>query len=265
MLPADPEDLATLGNGGVVVVVSSRAGRVTVLDRTTLRRIKTFSGFDEPHIVAISPDGEHAYVTDDTRGSLTVIRLSDMTITSTVLVGRGAHHLSFSPDQHRLWVALGESASQISILDTTNPDHPRVIGHFSPGFPVHDLSFSPNGRQVWITSAAGPDVTVFDARNHRFLFRVPVGAAPQHLVFDGHYAYLTSGYGGTIEKVNVATRHVIARTSAPYGSFELAVSDGYVATSSLLRGTLAIYNTELHLFRVVKLATAAREVAISRP
>jgi DNA-binding beta-propeller fold protein YncE len=264
-VPADPEDLATLGNGGVVVVVSSRAGRVTVLDRATLRLIKTFGGFDEPHIAAISPDGAYAYVTDDTRGTLTVIRLSDMTITSTVLVGRGAHHISFSPDQHRLWIALGESASQISILDTTNPNHPRVIDRFIPGFPAHDLSFSPSGGQVWITSAAGPDVTVFAARNHRLLFRVPVGAPPQHLVFEGRYAYLTSGYGGTIEKVNVVTRRVIARASAPYGSFELAASDGFVATSSLLRGTLAIYNNELRLIRVVTLATAAREVAISRP
>jgi DNA-binding beta-propeller fold protein YncE len=264
-LPADPEDLATNGNGGVVVAVSSRAGAVTVLDRATLHRIKTFGGFDEPHIVAISPNGAYAYITDDARGTLTVIRLSDTTITSSVFVGRGAHHLTFSPDQHRLWVALGESASQITIVDTTDLAHPRVIGHFSPGFPAHDLSFSPNGSQVWITSATGPDVTVFASRDHRLLSRVPVGVAPQHLVFDGGYAYLTSGYGATIEKVSATTRRVIARSSAPYGSFELAASDGYVVTSSLLRGTLAIYNKDLHPLRVVRLASAAREVTISRP
>jgi DNA-binding beta-propeller fold protein YncE len=264
-LPADPEDLASRGNGGVVVVVSSSAGAVTVLNRATLRRVKTFGGFDQPHIVAIAPDGEYAYVTDDTRGTLTVIRLSDMTIASSVFVGRGAHHLTFSPDGHRLWVGLGESASQIAILDTTNPVHPRVVGHFSPGFAAHDLAFSPNGKEVWITSATGPDVTVFGAQDRRLLFRVPVGAPPQHLAFDGAYAYLTSGYGATIERVSVATRRVLARARAPYGSFELAAADGYVATSSLLRGTLAIYNLRLQLLRVVTLATASREVVISRP
>ena len=116
-----------------------------------------------------------------------------------------------------------------------------------------------------MTSAAGPDVTAFDARTHRVLFRVPVGAPPQHVVFDGRYAYLTSGYGSRIEKVNERTGAVITRASAPYGSFELDAADGYVVTASLLRGTLAIYTPNLKLLHVVKLAPSTREVAISRP
>jgi DNA-binding beta-propeller fold protein YncE len=264
-LPPDPEDVAGSGGGGVVVVVSSHSGVVTVLNRQTLRRIHSFGGFDEPHIAAISPDGQHAYVTDDSRGTVTVIRLSDMRVTSTVAVGTGAHHLAFSPNQRRLWVALGESATSITILDTSNADHPRVVGHFSPGFPVHDLAFTPNGREVWVTSAAGDDVTAFDARTHRALFRIPVGPPPQHLVFDGRVAYITSGYGSTIEEVAAATDRVLARATSPYGSFELDAADGYVATSSLLRGTLAIYTPRLAELRVVRVAPEAREVAISRP
>jgi hypothetical protein len=97
------------------------------------------------------------------------------------------------------------------------------------------------------------------------LFRVPVGAPPQHIALDGRYAYITSGYGSTIEKVDAATGRVITRANAPYGSFELAAGDGYVATASLLRGTLAVYTPRLTLLRVVELAPATREVAISRP
>ena len=275
-VPADPEDIASSGNGGVVVVVSSQAGKVTILNRDTLKVIKTFGGFDEPHIAAISPDGSYAYVTDDARGTLTVIRLSDMRVTDTVAVGNGAHHLAFSPTEDTVWVALGENANEITSLSTvrsrpanasavSDPGHPQVVGHFRPGFSAHDLAFSPNGRTIWITSAAGPDVTAFSARTHRVLFRVPVGAAPQHLVFEGSYAYLTSGYGSTIEKVNATTGRVITRASAPYGSFELDAADGYVVSSSLLRGTLAVYTPGLKLLRIVKLAPATREVAISRP
>ena len=264
-LPADPENIAVTGSSGVVVVVSPRAGKVTVLDRVTLRPVKTFGGFEDPQIAAISPDRRHLYVTDGARGTLTAIRLSDMAVTSTVSVGAGAHHLAFSPDQHRVWVALGESASQISILDTTNLDHPHLIRRFSTGFPAHDLSFSPDGRRVWISSAANHDVTAFSTPNLRALFRIPVGTPPQHIAFAGRYAYLTSGYGDTIMKVDVVTGRVIRKTSAPYGSFELDAGDGYVATSSLLRGTLAIYSPKLKLLRVVDVAPATREVAISRP
>jgi DNA-binding beta-propeller fold protein YncE len=265
-LPADPEDIATNGGtGGLVIVVSSRAGKVTVLDRTTLRVLRTFGGFAEPHIVAVSPDGQRAYITDDSSGTLTAIRLSDMRVTSKLYVGLGAHHLTFSPDQQRAWVALGESASQITILNTSNPDRPRVIGHFTPGFPAHDLAFSPNGRQIWISSSIGPDVTVFSVGDHRVLFRVPGGPPPQHLAFEGPHAYITSGYGDQIEEVSTATGRMVARASAPYGSFELATADGYVATSSLLRGTVAIYTPALQPLHTVTVASAAREIAISSP
>jgi DNA-binding beta-propeller fold protein YncE len=263
-LAPDPEDIATVGNGGVAIVVSSSAGTVTVLDPDTLHVIKTFRGFSQPHIVAISPDGQHAYVTDDSRGTLTAIRLSDMTITSTIHVGLGAHHIAFSPNQNQAWVALGESAKQITILNTTDIDHPRVVGHFNPDFLAHDLSFSPGGRQVWITSASTGDVTAFDARDHQVLFRVAVGAPPQHIAFTRSYAYLTSGYGSDIEKVSASTGRIVDRAISPYGSFELAAADGYVVTSSLLRGTLAIYNPNLKHLNTVHLAPATREVAISR-
>lgn len=262
-VPAGPEYVATAARDGLVIVVSSKAGKVTVLRRDTLRPIKTFTGFGSPHIPAISPDGQHLYVTDDARGTLTAIRLRDLRVTSVTKVGLGAHHLSFSPDQRRLWIALSESASQIAILDTSTPDHPRLLGLFRPGFLAHDLAFSSDGRRVWITSADSEAVAVFDARTRRQLFRVPVGAPPQHLMFAGRYAYLTSGYGSALERVDAATGYVITRTTAPYGSFELDAGGGYVVVSSLLRGTVALYTGNLRLLHVRQLVPAARDVAIA--
>jgi hypothetical protein len=140
-----------------------------------------------------------------------------------------------------------------------------VIGRFDPGFPAHDLSFTADGRRVWVTSASGPDVSVFSARDHRLLFRVPVGPPPQHVAFDGPYAYVTSGYGDMIEKVAQSNGRLVERATSPHGSFELDAADGFVATSSLLLGELAIYNSELRLLHVLHLAPATRDVAISAP
>jgi YVTN family beta-propeller protein len=262
-VPAGPEYVASVARGGLVIVVSSKAGKVTVLRRDTLGLIKTFGGFGSPHIPAISPDGQHLYVTDDPRGTLTAIRLSDLRVTGVIDVGPGAHHLSFSPDGRRVWIALSESASQIAILDTSSPDHPRLLGLFSPGFLAHDLAFSPDGRRVWVTSADSDAVGVFDASTRHLLFRVPVGAPPQHVVFAGRNAYLTSGYGSTLEKVDGATGRVITRTTAPYGSFELDAGHGYIVVSSLLRGTVADYAYDLTLLHVRALAPADRDVAIA--
>ncbi len=260
-LPSDPENVAA---GGVAVVVSPAARTVSLVSAGSLRVAKELHGFVSPEIATISPDGQYAYVSD-AAGTVTVVQLSDAAIVDRVAVGAGAHHMSFRPDERQLWVALGESARKIVILDTSDIARPHVVGEFHPGFPAHDLSFSPDGRTVWISSADGPDVSVFGARDHRLLFRVPVGPSPQHIAFAGPFAYLTSGYGGVLEKVRASSGRVVARARSPYGSFELDVADGYAATSSLLRGTLAIYNLDLRPLRVVHVTSAAREVAIWAP
>jgi DNA-binding beta-propeller fold protein YncE len=274
----DPEyAAAAMGKGGAVVVVNSASGTVTLLDRDSLRTIKSLGGFASPHIPAISPDDQYAYVTDDARGQVTVIGLYDDKVLSRISVGAGAHHLAFSPDERQVWVALGQSASTIAILSTVvdrppppsspfiNLGHPRLIGSFAPGYLAHDLLFAPNGKQVWITSANTSDVGVFSTRTHHLLFRVPAGPPPQHVAFAGRFVYITSGYGSSIEQVALKSGRVLARARAPYGSFDLDATRAYVVAASLLRGTLAVYNPHLGLLRVAHLAPSTEDVVISQP
>jgi DNA-binding beta-propeller fold protein YncE len=276
-IPGNPGYVATMGSGGPVAVVSSASGTVTMLGGRSLHVINVLRAFGAPHIPAMSPDGGYAYVTDDSRGQVAAIRLFDAKVVSRTFAGAGAHHLAFSPNLQQVWVALGESASTIGVLSTVvsrpaapasvrvSPGHPRLVGRFRPGYLAHDLLFAPNGRQVWITAANRADVGAFSARTHRLLFRVRAGPPPQHVAFDGRYAYLTSGYGSRIEQVSVTTGRVLKRVAAPYGSFELDAGGGYVVTSSLLRGTLAIYDRQLRLLRVRHVGPSAEDVAIYRP
>jgi len=273
-LPPDPEDIATAppawGKGRLAVVSSPAAREVSLLEGTTLRPVKTFGGFDAPHIVELWPvvNGFDAYVTDDARGTLSVIDLSRERVTSTIHVGGNAHHMGLDYIHQMAWVALGESATTIVILGTEDSAHPKILSRFSPGFEVHDLAVQDVGDgalRLWITAANRSDVTVLDEVDRRVLFRVPVGPAPQHVALTERYAYLTSGYGSTIEQVDARTGRVLRRAGTPYGSFELAADDRYVVVSSLLRGTLAIFTPQLKLLRVVQLAPATREVALSLP
>lgn len=252
------------GDVDQAVAASPAAGTVSVLDGPRWRVTRVLHGFGAPHIVALSPDGDHAFVTDDARGTLSVIRLTDDRVTATLHVGTGAHHLAASPDQHRVWVALGESAHAIVVIDTSNIDKPAVVGRFDPGFAAHDLAFSLDGRRVWVTSSAGPDAAVFSAHSHRLLFRVPVGAPPQHVAFLGGSAYLTSGYGSTLERVAAASGSVIRRVRAPYGSFELSTMTGFVVTSSLLDGEVAVFTPALRLLHVRRVAPETRDVSVVR-
>jgi DNA-binding beta-propeller fold protein YncE len=261
----DPQTIVAGVTGPAVVV--SPSGAVTLLAWRSLRPVAVLRGFRSPQMTAITPDGKWAYVTDAATGYLSVIELQTGMVVNRLYVGAGAHHLAVSPDQRRAWVALGESATTILVLDTSQPERPRVIGRFHPAVPAHDLAFAPDGRTVWVGSAAAPSVFVLNAHTARTVARVPAGPAPQHVVFVPYgppHAFVTSGYGSRIEEVDVRTRRILRSARVPYGSFNLAAAGDVVAASSLLDGEVSEFNgATLARWLTRRVAPSARDIAIS--
>jgi YVTN family beta-propeller protein len=260
----DPESIAADPSGQAAVV--NPEGTVTLLDWRSLKVLAVLHGFHSPQIAAITPDGQWVYVTDAATGELSVIELQTRQVVDRVYVGLGAHHLAISPDFSRAWVALGETARTIVVLDTTEQNRPRVTGRIHPKVAAHDLVFAPNGHTVWVGSASAPYVSVLNASSGRPVATVPAGPGPQHIAFGAYArapAFITSGYGSTLEAVNVATRKVLRRVAVPYGSFNVATAGGFVVTSSLLNGAVTEFTDGLQRWMDVTVAAYARDVAIS--
>ena len=261
-MPDDPENVAVCGN--TAYVVSARAAAVTLVDARTLLVRRVLRGFGSPHIVECSPNGGYAYVTDDARGQLVAIRNR---VVRKVFVGYGAHHIAASPDQPRLWIALGERARSIVVVDTTDPARPRVVGRVDPRGLAHDVVFSTSGRTVWVTSDAGPTVRIFDSFTRRPLRSVYGGAPPQHVAFDpyskGRHAYLTSGRDGTLRVVSLRTGRTLRVVRVEQGSFNVATFGSFVVTSSLTTGTVTELTDAGRIVLRKRVAPAARDVAVA--
>jgi DNA-binding beta-propeller fold protein YncE len=249
---------------GPAVVLSPATGSVTLLAWHSLRAVKVFHGFRDPEVARVAPGDRYVYVADGETGDLTVFDLARERIVNRVHVGAGAHHMSFSPDGKRLWIALSEVATTVVRLDTSDLAHPRIAGRLHPRFPSHSVGFAPDGRTVWLSSARLPYVTVYSAATGRVVKIIRAGRAPQEVAFSGARALLTSGYGSSIEAVLWRTYRRLGTVPMPYGSFNLATYGGLVVTSSLLTGQVAELRAgTLHRFWTAKVAPAARYVAIS--
>ncbi|HEX5250669.1 MAG TPA: hypothetical protein VFW14_13470 [Gaiellales bacterium] len=265
-ITGDPTTLAAAPTGPVVVC-SPAAGTVTLLSWPGLRPVAVLHRFQTPEIAAITPDREWALVSD-AAGTVSTIQLSSHRIVDRVRVGRGAHHMAISPDQRVAWVALGETARTIVRLDTADPTHLRVVGRLHPPTASHDLAFSPGGRTVWVTSSDASYVTVYTAATGRPVTTVPAGTAPQHIAFGRTTparAYISSGYGRSLEMVDVASGRILHRAALPYGSFNLSTLGSVVATTSLLDGRVTIINTgNLRRRLAATVAPEAREIVLLR-
>lgn len=258
---ADPKTVAA-APGGPVAVVSPGSGTVTVLGRG-LQQVAVFSHFRSPQLATFTADGEYLLVTDAAAGTLTSIELADMRIVGRVAVGAGAHHLASSPDRRRVWVALGETASTIVVVDITDPRHMQVVRRLHPRAAAHDLAFSPDGRTVWISSASEPYVSVYGAVSERLVDTVPADRAPQHVLLAAGRAYITSGYGSAIEMVDLADRRVVRRVELPYGSFNLASVGPWLVVTSVLNGDVTVLRAaNLRRAAETTVASVARSVAV---
>jgi YVTN family beta-propeller protein len=258
----DPLMVAAPQHGPAVVV--DPHGAVTLLGWHSLRPVKVLHGFQRPEVAAMAPGDRYAYVSDAASGQVVVVDLERRAVVSRVFVGPQAHHLDFSPDGRRLWVALGETATTIVRLDTRDPRRPRVVGRIHPRVTAHGIEFSPDGRTVWVSSSAAPFVTVFDAATGAVVRRIAADRGPQEIAFSGRRALVTSGYGSSLEAVSWRTYGRHGSVSMPYGSFNLATFGGKAVSSSVLTG----YVTELEagtLRRLwtTKLAPVTRYVAIT--
>jgi hypothetical protein len=259
---ADPLMVAAPLHGPAVVV--DPHGTVTLLGWHSLQPIKVFHGFRDPQVARIAPGDRFAYVADGGSGEISVIDLARRRIVDRVHVGLRAHHMSFSPDAKRLWIALGEVATTVVRLDTTDLAHPRVAGRLHPRFPAHSVGFAPDGRTVWLSSARAPYVTVYRAATGRVVKVIRAGRAPQEVAFSGARALLTSGYGSSVEAVLWRTYRRLGTVPLPYGSFNLATYGGQVVTSSLFTGQVAELEAgTLRRFWTAKVAPETRYVAIS--
>jgi DNA-binding beta-propeller fold protein YncE len=261
-MPADPENVETSGDSAAAVV-STRAGAVTLLSLPRVRVRRTIRGFASPHIAAFSPYGRYLYVTDDVRGELVVIGVPRGRVVRRLFVGRGAHHIAVSPDGNRLWIVLGERATEIVVVDTSRPTHPWVRARlFDIGGLAHDAAFTPNGRRVWVTYDNRSSVAIFDARTYRILSTLPAGSPPQHVAFGIQFGYVTSGNDGRLRVFSFTGRLLgVART--PRGSFNLGVGGGLVLTSSLTQGTLTELRDSGSRMWSGRVAPAARDAAVA--
>jgi DNA-binding beta-propeller fold protein YncE len=237
---------------------------VTLLAWHSLRPIKVFHGFRDPQVARIAPGDRFAYVADGGTGDVSVIDLARQRIVDRLHVGAGAHHMSFSPDGKRLWIALSEVATTIVRLDTSDLLRPVIVGRLHPRFPGHSIGFAPDGRTVWVSSARAPYVTVYSTATAQVVKVLRAARAPQEVAFSGARALLTSGYGSSLRAFLWRSYRRLGAVRMPFGSFNLAVYGGRVVTASLFTGQVVELRAgTLHRFWTAKVAPATRYVAIS--
>jgi DNA-binding beta-propeller fold protein YncE len=251
--PPDPRSIESIG-GTAALVAHVEPGRLTLIGSDL--RVRGIRGLlEEPRYAAVASGGRHAYVTDSGRGELVVVDLEERAIVRRLRVGGTPRHLAVHPSlPARLWVVLGNKASEIAVVDARVADRPRVVGRVHPPFLAHDVGYEPRGARVWVTSGDRRRLAVYDDRGTRLLRTLRSDAPPQHVTFLGGRALVASGDDGLVRVRALGDGRVLRTLPVPLGSYNVQEGWGVVLNPSLAQGTLTVIGRE----RVLRRLSVAR-------
>jgi DNA-binding beta-propeller fold protein YncE len=219
--------------GGRLLVTSGFTDQVFVLDATSGAVLDSVSldrrpgERDEPHGVAVAPDGQHWYATlshgeptlwkYETRGHRLVGRLT--------LPLAGASRVRVSPDGALAavpdyWRSGGGRQGRVAVIRTEDL---TVVGAPEVCPAPHDAVFSPSGERIAVTCSQGSEVAILDAASLEITGRYSVADStappprPMNAAWspDGERLWVSLMGRGTIVELELDPGHRSERPTGP--------------------------------------------------
>lgn len=201
-----------------------------------------------------------AYVVNGESNTISVIRLSDNTVTETIKLGevsdashRGMsmssgiswpHHIYLNPSKTQLAIGVpgmdlsaghgGDMmgmAGKIAVVNAINGTLSKIVELPASN---HNAVFSPNGTEIWTTQMkAMGTVLVYDAATYALKSTINVKMDPAEVTFssDGTMAFVANGGSDTVTVVNVSDKMVMGQVAVgddPVGAWTGADGNMYV-------------------------------------
>jgi YVTN family beta-propeller protein len=144
----------------------------------------------------------------------------------------GWDYASFDPETGRVYVARGDSATEI---DIANGDKIRSLGAIAKGHAVVPIP----GNMLLVTSGHDSSVRLLDTRDGHEVGKIAVGTDPDAAFYDpaSKQAVVMNAKGGTVSVIDVASRKVVRTITLKAGLEFGVLGNG---------GTLFVNNEDLN-------------------
>jgi len=162
-----PHGMRFTADGAYVLVTTEGSDALVKVDLEGRIAREFDIGPGKGHMVALSPDGRHAYVSKVEAGTVARVELA----TGEVLekpAGDGAEGIAVARDGS-VWVSNRE-AGTVTVHDPETLDMVAMLD--SPGFPIR-VTFTADGLHALVTNARAATLGVFSVRD-----RAPVAVVP---------------------------------------------------------------------------------------
>ncbi len=240
---------------------------------------------DKPNNIALTPDGEYAYVTNMNSDSVSVINTESNTVTATITGFSSPDHIAIAPSGEYAYVINQENNSVSVISTATNTVTATItIGNgMSSG--LNGLAITPDSGYVYVTNVGGMSVSVINTDTNEITATINVEGSPGGVIVtpDGKYLYVsqttynfdTEKSEGEILVINTATNTVEKKIAVEAYPHSLSVTpDGKVVCVVSLDansvnpveeslGFVSVINTDTNSVARVDVGCSPRGIAVT--
>jgi YVTN family beta-propeller protein len=173
-----------------------------------------------PIDVAITPDGQTAYVSNITDSTVTPITLATHTVGTPIAVTGGAFAVAITPDGSTVYVTGG---NEVTPIDTAT----KTAGTPIPvGSQPEAIAVTPDGKTVYVVDNGSNSVTPITVATDTAGTAIPVGSRPDGVAVtpNGKTVYVANFGDNTVTPITVATNTAGAAIAVGAGPAGLAVN-----------------------------------------
>lgn len=217
--------IAITPDGSKIIVTSPLDNKIVIAQSSTpysqtLRSIH--GGASIPLQVAVSSDGQFAFVTCNASNSVSKINLTSGA-TSDVLVGQSPVGIARKPGTHTFF-SVNQDGNSLSIFDGLTMTSTGTIS-LSISNP-YGVVLTPDGSKAFVTGPVSNEVAVVSLSSNTEIATFSTGNYPQGVAIstDGSKLYVANSGSGTVDVFNTATYSLIETAIANFTPTEIAVS-----------------------------------------
>lgn len=182
-------------------------GTVSVIDTRTNTLAQTIPVGVRPSDVAVSSDGQRAYVTNFASGGISIIDTQKNSVIGAIpILGDSLTHLAVSPNGQQLYVLENFFTHGVAVVDAAS----GVVSANIPSSGPTALAVSPDGRHVYVANGADGTLSVIETATNTIAATIPVGKTPVTVTVsrDGR-VYVANFDSGTVSVLDPATNAII--------------------------------------------------------
>lgn len=233
----------------------SNANKVSIIDASTNTVVN--SVIIEPadnfaKLIAITPDGRFAYVTNQYYFA-TVIDTCTNSIIATIPVGNVPTGIAVTPNGRYVYVANSGLATatsgSVSVIDTNTN---TVVKTIPVGRDPIGIAITPDGSFAYVTIGKADSVSVIDTATNEVVKNITVGDLPVAIAItpSGSYAYVAnqgqSALTNTVSVIDTSTNTVVDTITVGIGPSSILITpDGNFAyVANVFDNNVSVIDTD---------------------